>query len=322
MTRAVCDECAESFQTKKLLIKHIKSNECTKAKKQSSRNGPVSKRPRMEIQGTTSAAAGSSSSQISSSYSQKQMEILQNQITQLSQKQKEVLQAQITQKQRQVLQAIPYNQLSEKQKDILKRLSSNKPASPVPVAKTVTSVHRPTTASVVKPTAPLVTPKPPGQVGSAISAQKPVQLKANVTGPISQVQNIKNGRRKNVYTRIPAEKQINTPRSTTPKSQAQSSSLSVDSSEPVITEFVFCENSIAAENIEIIGEAVSQEAPPDLLSGDSLSAEENSKSGHLKVKSFGKAFQEISNVISPSATPKETCTFCKKIFSKQACNNM
>ena len=55
---------------------------------------------------------------------------LQGQIKNLSEEQKRALQEQITRKQRQVLQAIPYNQLSAKQKEILAKLSKDT-ASPI-----------------------------------------------------------------------------------------------------------------------------------------------------------------------------------------------
>ena len=54
---------------------------------------------------------------------------LQGQIKNLSEEQKRALQEQITRKQRQVLQAIPYNQLSAKQKEILAKLSKDTTSS-------------------------------------------------------------------------------------------------------------------------------------------------------------------------------------------------
>ena len=57
---------------------------------------------------------------------------LQGQIKNLSEEQKRALQEQITRKQRQVLQAIPYNQLSAKQKEILAKLSKDTASSTNP----------------------------------------------------------------------------------------------------------------------------------------------------------------------------------------------
>ena len=57
---------------------------------------------------------------------------LQGQIKNLSEEQKRALQEQITRKQRQVLQAIPYNQLSAKQKEILVKLSKDTASSTNP----------------------------------------------------------------------------------------------------------------------------------------------------------------------------------------------
>jgi len=255
-------------------------------------------------------------------YSQKQMDVLQSQITQLSQKQKELLQAQITQKQRQVLQAIPYNQLSEKQKEILKRLSASKPGS--------SSATLPIVATPV-----LIRPNP-GQIQTAVT----LQPKDSQIG-----QAIKKGRRKNVYNKIPELKNgqiVRLPNSAI-ITKAPPPTKPIDS-EPVIKEFVFSDEPIAAEdNIEIDGDPITMVAPTEfvatevelavnsiaqnplevsigpetILSSTAETAAKNvSKIGSLKIKGIANAFQEISNIVAPTATPKETCPHCKKIFSK------
>jgi len=314
MTRVDCDDCTMNFQTKKLYIKHLKSKECTRSKHSSSSQGtPAAKKPRLEGQALNeSLLKVGLPQQNTAQYSQKQMEVLQSQITQLSQKQKELLQAQITQKQRQVLQAIPYNQLSEKQKEILKRLSASKPASP--------------TTPTVAPTTPT-----PVQIRPAVPPQ------VSATGQPS----IKKGRRKNVYNKIPELKngQIVRVPNTSFVTKAPEPREPVES-EPIIKEFVFSDDPIAAESIEIAGEAVTMVAPTEFVGTEvdaavssivknplemSIDQEESgskstSKVGRLKIKPIANAFQEITNIVAPTATPKETCPHCKKIFSKAGMN--
>lgn len=107
-------------------------------------------------------------------------------------------------------------------------------------------------------------------------------------------------------------------------------------SEPIIKEFVFSDDPIAADNIEIAGEAITMVAPTEFVSTEldaavnrivqnplesaadqvETSAKSATKVGSLKIKTIANAFQEVSNIVSPTATPKETCPHCKKIFSK------
>jgi len=309
MTRVDCDDCTMNFQTKKLYIKHLKSKECTRSKHSSSSQGtPASKKPRLEGQALNeSLIKVGLPQQNTAQYSQKQMEVLQSQITQLSQKQKELLQAQITQKQRQVLQAIPYNQLSEKQKEILKRLSASKPASPT--TPTVVPTTNPTSVQI-----------------------RPTVAQVSTAGQPS----IKKGRRKNVYNKIPELKNgqiVRVPNSSF-VTKAPEPREPVEA-EPLIKEFVFSDDPIAAESIEIAGEAVTMVAPTEfvetevdvavnsIVKNPQMSTDQEqsaskppSKVGSLKIKPIANAFQEISNIVAPTATPKETCPHCKKIFSK------
>eukprot|EP00092_Neocalanus_flemingeri_P018357 GFUD01019866.1.p1 GENE.GFUD01019866.1~~GFUD01019866.1.p1 ORF type:complete len:717 (+),score=230.46 GFUD01019866.1:54-2204(+) len=316
MTRVDCDDCSMNFQTKKLYIKHLKSKECTKSKHMTPQGQPVAKKARLEGQALQeSLLKVGLPQQNTAQYSQKQMEVLQSQITQLSQKQKELLQAQITQKQRQVLQAIPYNQLSEKQKEILKRLSSSnaKPASPTTI----------------------------------ISA--PVQIRPNLVQAPAQPkdsrveQAIKKGRRKNVYNKIPELKNgqiVRLPNNAIIARAPEPPKLV--ETEHVIKEFVFSDEPIAADNIEIAGDPITMVAPTEfiateeelavgsvvqnplemtggtetILSSSTETAKPSGKAGSIKIKSIANAFQEISNIVAPTATPKETCPHCKKIFSK------
>lgn len=336
MTRVDCDDCSMNFQTKKLYIQHLKSKKCTKSKHASpGQAAPAAKKPRLEGQAQTQSAMNESLLKVglpqqsnSSQYSQKQMEVLQSQITQLSQKQKELLQAQITQKQRQVLQAIPYNQLSEKQKEILKRLSGKSSPSPTPPLTPTTASSSKQSAAAASPTFVKIRPTA-AQTAAAASQAKENQVE----------QNIKKGRRKNVYNKIPELKngqivKIQNPSVTHKASEPVSE-------EPIIKDFVFSDEPIAADDIEIAGEAVSMVAPTEFVTTDELddavksiarnplelptevdeSAPAASKATDnigttLKIKSIANVFQDISNIVSPTATPKETCSYCKKIFSK------
>lgn len=316
MTRVDCDDCSMNFQTKKLYIKHLKSKECTKSKHAAAAKAqgtPAAKKPRLDEQMLKVGISQPGSSQ----YSPKQMEVLQSQITQLSQKQKELLQAQITQKQRQVLQAIPYNQLSEKQKEILKRLSSSKPASPIPPQVTTSKQ-----SSTQSPTFVQIRPNAVQTAAVTAAAQSKVD------------QNIKKTRKKSVNSKVPELTNshiVKLPSSAVTFGKVQE----FDSGDQIITDFVFSEESIAAENIEIAGEAVTMVAPTEFVSTEldlavktisqnplEISPDQvvdtvpNSKIGSLKIKSIANVFQDISNIVAPTATPKETCTICKKIFSK------
>jgi len=331
MTRVDCDDCSMNFQTKKLYIQHLKSKKCTKSKHAASpaQGAPAAKKPRVEgqAQAMNESLLKVGLPQQSSSnnqYSQKQMEVLQSQITQLSQKQKELLQAQITQKQRQVLQAIPYNQLSEKQKEILKRLSGKSSPSPTPPPTTASSSKQ--SAVAPSPTFVKIRPNAAQSAAAAASQAKDSQVE----------QNIKKGRRKNVYNKIPELKNGQIVKIQNPSVSYKTSEPT--SEEPVIKDFVFSDEPIAADDIEIAGEAVTMVAPTEFVTTDELDdavksiaknplelpteVDESSASkatnniGSLKIKSIANVFQDISNIVSPTATPKETCSYCKKIFSK------
>merc|ERR1712142_395128 len=318
MTRVDCDDCSMNFQTKKLYIKHLKSKECTKSKHAAAAKAqgtPAAKKPRLDEQMLKVGISQPGSSQ----YSPKQMEVLQSQITQLSQKQKEILQAQITQKQKQVLQAIPYNQLSEKQKEILKRLSGNKPSvSTTPTTTKIPAVASTSTVSsapIRAGTAPARTPTPSLQIKDA-----------------GLEQNIKKGRRKNVYNKIPDVKTIQpaiAPRPTS-ASKSQPSVVSPVEKEPIITDFVFSDDPIGVEEADSVVETPSGVFVSELdtavhsivenpleESGTTTGKEQiDSKIGTLKIKNIASVFNEIPNIVAPTATPKETCPHCKKIFSK------
>lgn len=326
MTRVDCDDCSMNFQTKKLYIKHLKSKECTKSKRVASSQGTQpAKKPRIEVQPSLttnlSQMKAASTQQNSAQYSQKQMEALQSQITQLSQKQKEVLQAQITQKQKQVLQAIPYNQLSEKQKEILKRLSGNKPSvSTAPTTtkiSTVASTSAVSSAPIRAGTAPVRTPTPSFQTKDA-----------------GLEQNIKKGRRKNVYNKIPDVKTIQPPIAPRPSSAAKSqpSVVSPVEKEPIIKDFVFSDDPIGVDEADSVVETpsgvfvseldtavhsiVENQNPLEESVTPNGKEQMDSKVGTLKIKNIASVFNEIPNIVAPTATPKETCPHCKKIFSK------
>jgi len=325
MTRVDCDDCSMNFQTKKLYIKHLKSKECTKSKHAAASKAhgtPAAKKPRLDVQTNAQGSLLTGGQQSSSQYSPKQMEVLQSQITQLSQKQKELLQAQITQKQRQVLQAIPYNQLSEKQKEILKRLSASKPASPLPPSTTAKQ-----SAGTPSPTIVQIRPNA-AQVAAAASSQSKDSNRVD--------QNAKKARKKSVNNKIPELKNGQIVKLTPTGNSSGAAKLpELDTKEQIITDFVFSEDPIEAESIEIAGEAVTMVAPSDFGSSEldlavknieqnpleldsdkQITTEPPSKVGSLKIKSLANVFQDISNIVAPTATPKETCTICKKIFSK------
>jgi len=328
MTRVDCDDCSMNFQTKKLYIKHLKSKECSKSKHAASSKAqgtPAAKKPRLDVQTNAQASSSTVGQQSSSQYSPKQMEVLQSQITQLSQKQKELLQAQITQKQRQVLQAIPYNQLSEKQKEILKRLSASKPASPLPPSTTAKQ------SGAVTPSPTFVQIRPnAAQVAAAASSQPKDSSKVD--------QSAKKARKRSVTNKIPELKNGQIVKLSSNGSSSGAVKLpESDNKEQIITNFVFSEEPIEAESIEIAGEAVTMVAPTEFVSTEldlavknigqnpleldsdkpiTADAEPLSKVGSLKIKSLANVFQDISNIVAPTATPKETCTICKKIFSK------
>ena len=323
MTRVDCDDCSMNFQTKKLYIKHLKSKECTKSKHAAASKAqgmPAAKKPRLDGQTNAQASLLTVGQQSSSQYSPKQMEVLQSQITQLSQKQKELLQAQITQKQRQVLQAIPYNQLSEKQKEILKRLSASKPASPIPPTTTA--------KQSVTPSPTFVQIRPNSAQGTVAASSQSKDSKVD--------QNAKRARKKSVNNKIPELKNGQIVKLSASGNTNSASKLpESDSKDKIITDFVFSEEPIEAESIEIAGEAVTMVAPTEFVSTEldlavktivqnpleldsdkKTPAEPPSKVGSLKIKSLANVFQDISNIVAPTATPKETCTICKKIFSK------
>ena len=290
MVRVDCDDCSMNFQTKKLYIKHIKSKECSKSKRAAT-GSPTSsihaeKRPRLEIIPQ-------------SNYSPSQIAALQSQISQLSQKQKEHLQIQLAQstaKQRQALQNIPFNQLSDKQKNALKRLS----------------------------------PSPSSSSTSKVIITKNSDPKEIITiRPAIQTKSVQNQSKSN--------------RRTYSRSQSIVQEVNVENEEddlPVISDFEFSDDPIALDDDEI------PEPPAKPNNEDEVAPVIY---GSIKVRGIGKSFLDISNVLntsssstpaapvdrpttpssavssscvntahhSPStATPKETCLYCRKIFSK------
>ena len=275
--RVDCEDCSLNFQTKKLYIKHIKSKECSKSKRKTpSPTFPGQASKKPRIEIIPQSQSNYSSSQISS---------LQSQISQLSQKQKEQLQVQLAQKQKQVLQTIPYSQLSDKQRSTLKRLT-------------------PPQTSATK----LIITKNPGD------ARDVVNLSSGVTVVQTSTRTQARGRRS--YTRT---------------SDAQSVLRGQDSPEddlPVVSDFKFSDEPIALDDSDV--QSMSKET---VAKGDDVASVSY---GPIKVRGIGRAFLDISNVVSapltapsplpapasaerpttPTATPKETCPHCRKIFSK------
>jgi len=197
MTKVDCEDCFEKFTSKKLYINHVKSKSCprTKAKNRQRAIGQShqengAKRVRLEgdplalvpqvVGGTGTFGPPVQGELQGASHfaSPSRVAELQGQIKNLSEEQKRALQEQITRKQRQVLQAIPYNQLSSKQKEILAKLSK----------ETITpaiSSFSPSTNSATR----YVTLKA-GQVLSADVAPpvKPsIQIVRKVVSPLPQV---------------------------------------------------------------------------------------------------------------------------------------
>jgi len=193
MTKVDCEDCFEKFTSKKLYINHVKSKSCprTKAKNRQRAIGQSHQEngaKRVRLEGDPLALVGGTGTlgppvqgelQGASHFaSPSRVAELQGQIKNLSEEQKRALQEQITRKQRQVLQAIPYNQLSSKQKEILAKLSK----------ETITpaiSSSSPSTNSATR----YVTLKA-GQVLSADVAPpvKPsIQIVRKVVSPLPQV---------------------------------------------------------------------------------------------------------------------------------------
>jgi len=276
-----------NFQTKKLYILHLKSKQCSRSKVLG--QVPASKRPRLEV--TTSPSL---LPQNNAPYSAGQINVLQSQITQLSQKQKELLQAQITQKQKQVLQKIPYNQLSDKQKDILQRLNTK---SPTPAATPAASLP-----SLVPRSSPVT-----------ITEGKTVRIR-HAAAPLKNTQSISisgvASRAAAPVKRKAVGRVVQLPSNATLSVIPQEEPAVL---EPVLTEaeLEFSEDPIAAEPAAV--------PAPDPVS--------DRRSGPFRVKTIGNAFQDIANILTggaskmtpvkhTTATPKETCLYCKKIFSK------
>ena len=141
--------------------------------------------------------------------------------------------------------------------------------------------------------------------------------------PLMRVEKIKVvtlGDRQVTQTRRRTYQRVN---STKPVSiQANKGLRDEDSDLPVITEFHFSDEPIAAEETE---------GDPIAVSSDSGCKNESIMVGSLKIKNIARAFQNIANIstersssvfaeqVKPSpktATPKVNCQYCRKIFSK------
>ena len=324
MTKVDCEDCYEKFPTKKLYITHVKSKTCTKSKtKKNSRSRPMAevqvheqdpKRLRLESGASTQdplAMLGDGQAQPA------RLEELQGQIKNLTEDQKRALQEQITRKQRQVLQAIPYNQLSAKQKEILRKLS----AVPAPAPAPVQVQNRTTNARGSR------TPPPP--TNSATTK----------------------------YVTLKAGQVVNQPSKPAPAKRTSIQIVrKVQKKEPemevirITKDTIFNDESIAADPQpwDPWAEEVDEEEP--------MEQEKTSvvpKIGSIKFKSFAKNFLQFENVLkdqtstpasrsntpttrtdtptgrtvtptdSPTptkqqATVKEACPKCKKIFSKSS----
>ena len=328
-----CEDCYEKFNTKKLYITHVKSKTCTKAKtKKASKARMVpgqeqqeAKRARTEAAGGGGGGGGDPLALVSGSEGQfsspARLEELQGQIKNLTEDQKRALQEQITKKQRQVLQAIPYNQLSAKQKEILKKLSGGKSplpptvSSPTVQSRTATPPSRTATPPSSTVTPPIRTTTPPA------SATKYITLKAGQV--INQAVKVPPAKKTNIQiVRRPAQKKA-------PEL-------------PVIEigeDTVFSNESIAAE--EQPGDPWQEDLEEEAgVAGDT--AADRAKVGGIRIKSFAKSMLKFSNVLDkvavtpvpvtptsarsptptptgkPQATVKENCVKCKKIFSKSS----
>ena len=286
--RVDCEDCSLNFQTKKLYIKHIKSKECTKSKRTKSPTlgtGQPSKKPRLEIIPQAN-------------YSPAQITQIQSQISQLTQKQKEQLQQQLSQKHKQVLQSIPLNQLAS-------RVGQPQPRRQSPTSSRVIITKNGERKEVV------------------------------AVGPGLSVTTTSGSKTQNKSRRTYSRNSVQEVRLEDPEDDL-----------PLITVFTFPNESIAVEDADDEISIVSSTNP--ICEGEPVSY------GHIKVKEIGKAFLSIPNVIqpapsnanvpssdsltsrspmptttvmadppasssrpiTPTATPKETCPHCRKIFSK------
>ena len=287
--RVDCDDCSLNFQTKKLYIKHIKSKECTKSKRTKSPvtlSGQPSKKPRLEIIPQAS-------------YSPANITEIQSQISALTQKQKEELQKQLSQKHK-VLQSIPLNQLAS-------RVSQPQPGRQNQTSSRVIITKNGERREIVAVGPGLsVTP-----TSGSKSQTKPRRTYSRNSSSVSEV------------------------RREEPKDDL-----------PLITEFTFSDEPIAAadtnddddDDISIVP------ASNPLDEGEPVSY------GLINIKAFSKAFLNISNIIQTAssgssssvaprsqtpttvkavtpptssrpitpttATLKETCPYCRKIFRK------
>lgn len=330
MTKVDCEDCYEKFNTKKLYITHVKSKTCTKAKtKKASKARMVPGQEQQEAKRarTEAAAAGGGGGDplalVSGGEGQfaspARLEELQGQIKNLTEDQKRALQEQITKKQRQVLQAIPYNQLSAKQKEILKKLSGGKSplpppsSSPTVQSRTITPPTRTTTPPSRTATPPIRTTTPPA------AATKYITLKAGQV--VSQAVKAPQVKKTNIQiVRRPAQKKA-------PEL-------------PVIEigeDTVFSTESIAAE--EQPGDPWQEDLEEEGGVAGDVTAD-RAKVGGIRIKSFAKSMLKFANVLErvavapsslattpvrpttptgkPQATVKENCVKCKKIFSKSS----
>jgi len=331
MTRVDCDDCSENFQTKKMYLKHLKSRKCSQSRVRDQVQPDTKKSRDEQVSGLASSGSGAMTApQLQTA---RNMEALQAQISTLTPHQKAELQAQITEKQKQVLQAIPYNQLSEKQKEILKRLTSPKLSSsaPQPVAAKGTGGMAPSRVVKLSNKAvnqaqaqPMVAaPAPPfpysstmgsGKVGSnqspSVTINRTKTTAAKSTGnpkvnsaPNSRVTpNSRTAAGSNARGRVYPSKQ-------TPKADPE-----------LITEFEFGDDDIAEQ----------EEESPDYEMTDVNPLEESDESNPLedddditttlekldgiRVKKIGKKLSDVANVMAHLVTEKVSCPVCKKYF--------
>jgi len=354
MTRVDCDDCSENFQTKKLYIKHLKSRKCSQSRVRGQAQSDA-KKSRDEnvpspVGGSSSSAPGSPQVQTT-----RNMEALQAQISTLTPQQKAELQAQITEKQKQVLQAIPYNQLSEKQKEILKRLTSPKQSSPSPQlgSKAAASVQGGASGGMAPSRVVKLSLKPGHsqqqagqQVPASVAPATPLYTYSGSMGrgkaggspantPQQRVTVTHSKTTSNIVNKTASNAKVVTTTSTTTRVTPNSRILSGTSisrsrvsavqappePEPeLITEFEFGDDNIVDVESDDEGperNPLGEVEDSNPLETDSLPSTLGKLEG-IRVKKIGKSLVGVDNVVVQVATQKENCPVCKKYFSKSS----